>query len=43
VNDPEKNGFQIEANAFANCCGTEDFIEGRTAFIEKRAPNFTGK
>ncbi|MDA0194941.1 MAG: enoyl-CoA hydratase-related protein [Bacteroidetes bacterium] len=43
VSDPEKNGFQIEANAFANCCGTEDFIEGRTAFIEKRAPNFTGK
>ncbi|WP_258105455.1 enoyl-CoA hydratase/isomerase family protein [Marinoscillum sp. MHG1-6] len=38
----EENGFQTEANAFARCCGTEDFKEGAAAFVEKRAPKFTG-
>ncbi|MGF1534697.1 MAG: enoyl-CoA hydratase/isomerase family protein [Bernardetiaceae bacterium] len=37
-----ENGFQVEANAFANCCGTEDFVEGTSAFLEKRKPNFKG-
>ncbi len=36
-------GFQTEANAFGNCCKTEDFQEGTTAFMEKRKPNFQGK
>lgn len=37
------DGFQIEANSFANCCKSQDFIEGTTAFLEKRTPEFTGE
>lgn len=39
----EENGYQTEANAFARCCGTEDFKEGASAFMEKREPKFTGE
>lgn len=38
-----ENGFQTEANAFANCISSEDFHEGTAAFLEKRKPNFHGK
>lgn len=34
------NGFDTEIEAFGNCFGTQDFIEGTTAFMEKRKPNF---
>ncbi|WP_457616254.1 enoyl-CoA hydratase/isomerase family protein [Lutibacter sp.] len=34
------NGFEIEIEAFGNCFGTKDFVEGTTAFLEKRKPNF---
>lgn len=37
-----ENGYQAEANAFARCCGTDDFKEGASAFLEKRKPNFKG-
>jgi enoyl-CoA hydratase len=36
----EINGFETEINEFGNCFGTKDFIEGTTAFLKKRKPNF---
>jgi len=41
--DAEENGYQTEANSFAACCKSRDFVEGTQAFIEKRAPQFTGE
>lgn len=40
---PAENGYQTEANAFARCCGTEDFKEGAAAFLEKRKADFKGE
>ena len=37
------NGFNVEIEAFGNCFGTEDFVEGTTAFLEKRKADFPGK
>lgn len=33
-------GQSYEASLFALCCGTEDFKEGTSAFLEKRKPAF---
>jgi enoyl-CoA hydratase len=35
-------GYQVESNHFGELCGTSDFKEGTTAFLEKRKANFTG-
>ena len=37
-----ENGYQVEANAFASCFGTEDFNEGVDAFLNKGQANFKG-
>ena len=34
------NGFEVEKKEFGNCFGTPEFIEGTTAFMQKRKPNF---
>lgn len=38
----QEAGYEAEANAFWNCCKTQDFREGTKAFIEKRKPKYKG-
>lgn len=40
---PLKEGLELEAELFGNLFATEDMREGTRAFLEKRAPVFTGK
>ncbi len=37
------DGLHLEATLFGICCGTEDFKEGTSAFLEKRKPMFKNK
>lgn len=39
----QAEGQFLEANLFSLCCATEDMKEGTRAFLEKRAPKFSGK
>lgn len=36
----ESIGYQKEIEEFGNCFGSDEFIEGTNAFMEKRKPNF---
>jgi enoyl-CoA hydratase len=40
---PLEEGLRREADAFARCLRSDDGAEGVAAFIEKRAPSFTGR
>jgi enoyl-CoA hydratase len=37
------DGFDTETELFGKCVATEDFVEGTSAFLEKRKTNFKGK
>jgi enoyl-CoA hydratase len=37
-----ETGFEKEAELFGELCDTDDFLEGTSAFIEKRKPDFKG-
>lgn len=43
INNQLEHQLQLEAEAFADCAGGEDFKEGVTAFVEKRKAVFTGR
>jgi enoyl-CoA hydratase len=40
---PLAEGLRAEAEGFRRCLASEDGLEGVTAFIEKREPQFTGR
>jgi len=39
----QSEGFALEASYFGLCASTEDKREGTSAFLEKRAPRFSGR
>jgi enoyl-CoA hydratase len=41
--DNEVNGFDVEIVEFGDCFGTDDFLEGTGAFLEKRRAEFIVK
>lgn len=41
--NPLADQLDAEARAFADCARSDDFIEGITAFLEKRSAKFTGR
>ena len=43
VKDPSDRNLEACAQSVAECFASDDYVEGRTAFMEKRKPNFQGK
>lgn len=43
ANFANEGGFKAEIEAFGACFGTPDFIEGTSAFMERRKPDFSTK
>jgi enoyl-CoA hydratase len=39
----QRDGLKLEAELFGQCCDSEDFTEGTSAFLEKRSPSFQNK
>jgi len=37
------NGFEVEIDEFGKCFSTKDFVEGTTAFLQKRKADFPGE
>ena len=43
VKDAEKRDNALTDRVVADCFGSQDYVEGRRAFMEKRKPAFTGR
>jgi enoyl-CoA hydratase len=43
ADQPMAQGLQMEAALFGQVCGTEDFVEGVSAFLNKRKAEFEGR
>ena len=42
VDESERDLAEVRRDWFSACFASNDYIEGRTAFMEKRKPRFTG-
>ena len=43
IKDESKRDLKRAADMVAQCFASKDYVEGRTAFMEKRKPVFTGR